>query len=219
MIMARGTTFGGWHSHRDFHLIQQKVEVQPAPPKLNLVAIPGADGSKDLSTQPAGRVVYGDRKITWTFALYPGENWDSKHREVSNALNGQAFDIALDTDPDYFYHGRLSVSKYKVDGLLRQITVEATCRPYKLKRITTKVEATMTSTFQTLALVNERKLVIPTITITAEATLRWQGRTVTLAAGTHRIADIELQAGVNLLEVRSTGGSGKITVTYQEGAL
>lgn len=77
----------------------------------------------------------------------------------------------------------------------------------------------MTSTFQTLALVNERKLVIPTVTITAEATLRWQGRTVTLAAGTHRIADIELQAGVNLLEVRATGGSGKITVTYQEGAL
>ena len=64
--MARGTTFSDIHSHRDLHLIQQQVDVQPAPPKLNLVDIPGANGSKDLSTQPAGRVVYEDRKITWT---------------------------------------------------------------------------------------------------------------------------------------------------------
>lgn len=217
--MARGTTFGGWHSHRDLHLIQQSVDVQPAAPKTNLVNIPGADGSKDLSTQPAGRVVFGDRKITWTFALYPGENWDRKHQQVSSALNGLACEIVLDSDPDYYYEGRLTVKKYKVDGLLRQITIEATCRPYKLKRFETKIVADLTTAFSTLPLVNERKIVIPTITVTAETTLRWKGGTLVVAAGTHRIADIELQPGANLLDAKVTTGTGKITVAYREGAL
>ena len=137
--MARGTDFGGIHSHRDLNLIQQKVEVQPAEPKLNLVDVPGADGSKDLSTQPAGRVVYNDRTLTWTFALYPGERWDAKHRQVSNALNGLECKITLDTDPDYYYQGRLSVKKYNRDQTLHQITVEATCRPWIMKQNPTRV--------------------------------------------------------------------------------
>lgn len=217
--MARGTNFGGWHSHRDLHLIQQSVDVQPAQPKLNLVDIPGADGSKDLTTQPAGRVVYKDRKITWTYALYPGDYWDRKHGEVSNALNGLACEIVLDTDPDYYYEGRLTVKKYKKDGLLRQITVEATCRPYKLKQVETKIVSALTTAYTTLALVNERKVVVPSITVTAETTLRWGGRTVTVPPGTHRVADIELQPGANLLEAKTVSGTGQITVAYREGAL
>lgn len=217
--MARGTNFGGWHSHRDLQLIQQSVDVQPALPKLNLVDVPGADGSKDLSTQPSGRVVFEDRDLTWTFALYPGDNWDKKHQQVSNVLNGLACDITLDSDPDYCYQGRLSVSKYKKDGMLRQITVKAVCRPYKLKQVETKVVSTLTTAYTPLALVNERKLVIPSITVTAETTLRWNNATVTVTAGTHRIADIELQPGVNILEAKTTSGTGQITVAYREGAL
>lgn len=217
--MARGTTFGSVHSHRDLHLIQQSADVQPAQPKLNLVDVPGANGSKDLSTQPAGRVVFEDRVITWTFALYPGENWSQKHRQVSNALNGLACDIVLDDDPDYYYQGRLSVKKYKVDGLLRQITIEAICRPYKLKRVETRVVSALNTTYRTLALVNERKPVVPVITVTAETTLRWNGGTVVVNAGSHLVADLVLEPGANLLEAKTNSGSGEITVAYREGAL
>lgn len=132
--MARGTDFGGIHSSTDLRLIQQSVDVQPAEPKLNIVDVPGADGGKDYSEQPAGRVVYNDRKLTWLFALYPGDNWSAKHRQVSNALNGRYCKITLDTDPGYYFLGRLSVKKYNVDKTLRQITVEAICRPYMLKQ-------------------------------------------------------------------------------------
>lgn len=137
--MARGTNFGGVHSFHNLNLIQQKVEVEPAEPKMNLVEIPGADGAVDMTEQPAGRVTYKTRKITWTFALYPGENWDAKHRQVNNALNGRQCDITLDTDPEYFYRGRLAVKKHNVDGLLRQIVVEAVCQPYKLRQQSTQV--------------------------------------------------------------------------------
>ena len=137
--MARGTNFGGVHSHYDLNLIQQKVEVDPAEPKLNMIEIPGADGAVDMTERPAGRVTYKTRKITWTFALYPGETWDAKHSQVSNAINGRRANITLDTDPGYYYLGRVSVKRYKVDRQLRQITVEAVCQPYKLRQLQTRV--------------------------------------------------------------------------------
>lgn len=218
--MARGTDFGGVHSDIDLHLIQQTVDVQPAEPKLNLIEIPGADGAKDLSTQPAGRVVFNDRKITWIFALYPGDVWAEKHRKVSGALNGKYCRITLDSDPEYYYLGRLAVKSYKIDNQLRQITVEATCRPYMLRQQETVVRvSTLSTAYQALDLVNDRKPAIPTIVVTAETTLRWNGSTVTLAPGTHKILDIELQEGVNRLEAKVTTGTGSITLTYQEGAL
>lgn len=217
--MARGTSFGGLHSHRDLNLIQQTVDVQPAKPKLNIIDIPGADGSKDLSAQPGGRIVFSDREITWTFALYPGENWHAKHREVSDALNGLACNIYLDDDPDYYYTGRLSVDKYSIDRTLRQITVKANCRPYKLKLEETEVTAALSTAYTALYLSCGRKPVVPTITVTAETTLLWEDTTITVTAGTHKILDIELQEGENLLEAMVTSGTGEITVTYQEGAL
>ena len=217
--MARGTNFGGVHSHYDLHLIQQKVEVEPAEPKLNLVEVPGADGAVDLTEQPAGRVTYKTRKITWTFALYPGENWDTKHRQVSNALNGRRCNITLDTDPDYYYQGRLTVKKHTLTGLLRQIVVEAVCQPYKLRQLPTSVTQTLTAAYKTMLLLNDRKHVIPTITLTAPATIRWNGQTFSLNTGEHKVLAIELQEGENLLEVLAPGGSGRCTITYQEGAL
>lgn len=218
--MARGTDFGGTHSHRDLNLIQQKVDVQPATPKLNLVDVPGADGSKDLSAQPSGRVVYEDREITWTFALYPGENWDAKHRQVSNALNGRYCRITLDTDPGYYYLGRLVVRKYKLDGLLRQITVGATCQPWIWKQDPTVVTTSLTAgaAYKTLTLRNGRKPVVPEIKVTTKTTILFKGNTYSVAAGTQKILDIELQEGDNQLQAKAAA-AGTVTITYQEGSL
>ena len=217
--MARGTDFGGVHSYTDLHLIQQHVDVQPAEPKLNLIEIPGADGAKDLSTQPAGRVTFKDRKLTWTFALYPGDVWAEKHRQTSNALNGKYCHITLDSDPDYYYRGRLVVKSYKVDKQLKQITVEATCRPYMLKQLETVVRANLSTSNLNINLVNDRMPAIPTITVSAETLLTWKGASIALAAGTHKVLDIELQEGVNVLKAATKSGTGTITLTYQEGAL
>lgn len=215
----KGTDFGGVHSHQDLHLIQQKVAVQPAQPKLNLKDIPGADGSKDLSDRPAGRVVYADRILTWTFALYPGENWGTKHHEVSNALNGRRCKITLDDDPDCYYEGRLTVKKYNTDKALRQITVEATCSPWALRQTETRVETALTTSYRIVSLPNWFKPVIPEITVPSGTFIRWKGVEAALPAGTHRLLDIELQAGANQLEAKLESGTGTIVITYREGSL
>ena len=218
--MAKGTNFGGVHSYTDLNLIQQKVEIQPAEPKLNLVDIPGADGSKDLSELPAGRVVYKDRILTWIFALYPGEDWHAKHRQVSNELNGKQCKITLDDDPGWYYKGRLTVKKYNTDRLLRQITIEATCSPYLLKQNPTVITTDLTTTLQRIVLPNEKMLAVPTIEVTAETVVRWAGVDLTISAGSsYRNTFIELQRGPNLMEAKTLSGTGTITVTYQEGSL
>lgn len=217
--MARGTDFGGVHSFRDLHLIQASVNVEPAKPKTNLVNIPGADGSKDFSESPAGRVVFNTRKITWTFKLYPGDNWVDKYTQVSNAINGLSCKITLDEDPYYYYIGRVSVDKHAADSILHTITVTATCQPYKLWQTETSVSESLTTTSKTIMLRCDRKPVVPSVTVTASVTLVWQGDTFSLNAGTHKILDIQLTEGANYIQARTTTGTGTIKFTYQEGAL
>lgn len=215
----KGTDFGGVHSHRDLHLIQQKVVIQPAEPKLNLIAVPGADGSIDASELPAGRVVYNDRTLTWTFALYPGDNWHSKHRQVSNALNGKRCEIVLDDDNGRYYTGRLVVKDYNTDKALRQITVEAICSPWIMKHDITIVTEELSTDFKEILLWNEKKPVVPTIEATGAFFLRWNGLTINVKAGSYTFLDIELQEGANVLEAKMASGTGSITITYQEGSL
>lgn len=217
--MARGTDFGGIHSYHDLHLIQASVSVQPAEPKFNFIDIPGADGSKDFSESPAGRVLYNTREITWTFKLYPGEDWVTKYSEVSNAINGRACHIVLDEDPDYYYVGRVAVTQHVAESILHTITVVATCQPYKLQQSETRVAADLTTTNRTMSLVNDRMPVAPMITVTAATTLTWKGGTYSLTAGTHKVLDIMLAEGVNTLQAKTVSGTGTITITYRKGAL
>ena len=217
--MAKGTDFGGVHSARDLHLIQQKLDIQPAEPKLNLIDIPGADGSVDMSELPAGRVVYHDRTLTWTYALYPGDDWHTKHRQVSNALNGKRCNIILDDDSANYFSGRLAVKKYNTDRALRQITVVATCSPWILKRSRTIVRADLTADFQAITLSNGKKPAIPTIEVNTAATIVWGELTAEIEAGSFTSLDIELKEGNNVLYAKAASGSGGITVTYQEGSL
>ena len=217
--MARGTDFGGVHSYHDLRLLQAAVEVAPAEPKLNFIDIPGGDGAKDFSEAPAGRVVYNIRQLTWTYKLYPGDDWAAKYMQVNNALNGRRCRITLDADPDYYYIGRLAVKAQEADGILHSITVMATCQPYKLKQAETIRTVSVNTTQQTISLLNEHKPAIPLIKVTAETTLGWNGGFITLAPGEHRSLDIELPAGVSKLTAKTVSGTGTLTLTYQEGAL
>lgn len=218
--MARWTRFNQIYSNRDLHLIQQRVDVQPAEPKLNMIDIPGADGSKDLTEKPAGRVVYKNRKITWTFALYPGDKWDAKHAEVSNALNGLRCTIHLDTDWDWYYDGRLTVKKYNHDKALRQITVEATCFPYKRKFAYTDVRKDITAEPLDIVLRNTQEPVVPDFMASVQTTLTYNGLAVTIPPGAwFSSLDFELPKGESTITAQTVSGTGTLRILYREGSL
>ncbi len=216
-MTIKGVNFGDTHSYRDLNLILAPFTPTPAEPKTVYVEKQGGDGSLDF-TEAHGEVKYKDREFEFTFSVMPSDakTFDAKVTQVSNALNGLKCFITLDRDPDYYWIGRLSVNKYLQDKNLKQITVKAVVSPYKMKQDATAVEYSLSNTEQTVTLKNGRKSVIPVITCTNTAKVKFAGSEVTLGAGTHKVLDIRFTEGYNEVII---SGNGKITFTYHEGEL
>lgn len=212
-----GVTFGNIHSYHDLHLILAPFTPAPAEPQTNFLQIPGRDGLLDL-TEANGEVKFNAREFVFTFTVAPGDTltFDERVSVVSNALNGLRCKITLDRDPDYYWLGRCAVSEYEQDRNIGQIEVTATVDPYKLKQNTTVVSSSLSSAQKSVTLQNGRMSVVPTIDCTGTCTVVFGETTHSLKAGTHRIPAIRLVEGKNTLKV---SGTGKITLTYQEGAL
>ena len=221
-MIETGVYFDDIHSFYDLNLILSAVEVSPASPKTTYVNIPGADGSLDL-TEAHGEVKYSDRTIKFTFTMNPSGDlsetaWEEKKMEVSNRLNGRAFKITLDKDPDYYWVGRCKIDSFKSNKRVRQFVISATVRPYKLKQSTTRVEFKVTEEEQTISISNGRKSVCPSIFCAGNVKIVFNGNTFNLSSGTQKILDIRFTEGINQMIVSGSSGSA-IQFYYQEGEL
>lgn len=214
----KGVNFDNTHSFYDLNLVLSTVTIPPAKAKTTYVDISGSDSTLDL-TEALGETRFKDKDIKLVFTVHPSSEMsrDEKQAQVANAIHGKRCKITLDRDSGYFWDGRCVVSDHKEKGKIHQITVTATVKPYKLKQNKTVSTFVLSSVAQTVVLKNERKSVVPTIECTSDnVEVVFNGNTYTLNAGTHRILDICLKAGDNILKLT---GSGTITFTYQEGAL
>lgn len=213
-VIGTGEAF---HSFHDLNLILAPFVLPPAKPKINLLEIEGMDGALDL-TEANGEVKYYDRELKFTFTVFPEDDLTFEERQtaVSNALNGARCKITIDKDSDYYFIGRCAVNEYLCDKRLCQIVITATVAPYKLLQYETVAPFTLTSSAQTIILVNRRKSVVPVITVTNSAKVIFGSVTQQLAAGSYKMLDLQLKPGNNVFTV---SGTGTITFTYQEGDL
>ncbi len=212
--MMKGISFGDIHSYEDLHVVLSKVNIPPATAKTNFVDIPGGNGSVDL-TEALGEVKFNDRECTFTFTVFPCDDFEEKKREISNLLNGKRCRIVLDKDPDFYWDGRCSVNEYESDRNIHKVVVKAVVAPYKLKPEVTKVIVPAGERV-VRTLLNSRKTVVPTITNTADATIVFNGTTYTVGAGIHKILNLALTEGENELTVTS---AEEVEFVYQEGDL
>lgn len=206
-----------FHSFHDLNLILAPFVLPPAKPKINLLDIEGMDGTLDL-TEANGEIKYYDRELKFTFTVFPEDDMSFEERQtvVSNALNGQRCKITIGKDPDYYHVGRCTVNEHLCDRRLCQIVVTATVAPYKLLLHETVMSFTLSNSVQDVILENLRKPVVPVITCTGATTVTFNGVTVALEAGAHKVLDFQLKRGDNTFTV---SGTGEITFTYQEGDL
>lgn len=217
-MIETGIYFGEIHSFYDLNLVLAPFVPVPAQPKTNYIDLVGGDGSLDL-TEAHGEVKFYDRDFTFTFTVHPSDEmtFDEKVTQVSNALNGKKCKITLDRDDCYYWEGRCTVDRYLQDKRLKQIVVKATVKPYKMKQNKTVSIFALTSTEQTVNIMNGRKMVVPEITCSADNTkVSFGSLTTTLSAGTHKVLDFQLKHGVNMFKV---SGTGTIKFEYQEGEL
>lgn len=217
--MARGTMFGGLHSSAGLQLIQQKIEIGSPAPKTVLVEIPGANGSKDLTEALGIGVAFGDRTIKWTFALYPGTDWEKKRSAVCNALNGKRMHITPDGEEGWYYDGRITVADHKSEKRLRQITVSAVCAPYRLKTVETVASVeSIGAEFTEISCKIGAMPLVPTITVAQETIIQWGDYSIAIPAGDNLLPALRM-SGTQVLKARVESGTGSIIIKWQEGSL
>ncbi len=216
--MMHGVTFGNIHSYNDLGLILAPFTPSPAPIKEQYLDIQGGHGQLDL-TEKFGRIFYDNRELEFEFYIKPDDDktFDQRVSLVSNALNGKKCKITLDRDNEYYFNGRCSVNEYELDKRIGKIVVRAVCTPFKLKQELTVHAFTLSSVEKTVTVENGKMHAIPVIECTDDdTTVIFNGNTITMNAGTHRVLDIEFAEGDNELTL---SGSGTITFTYQWGDL
>ena len=210
--------FDGIASFRDWGIYLSSIVIDDPKPKEIYVDIPNGDGALDLTEALTGEVHYESRPFEAVFTIKPETYSVELVRYLRSYLNGKQRTIQTKEEPGYYLIGRCATS-LKNDGVLAVLTVKATCQPWKYKNDVTAINTTIgASGTNTLNLTNERKRVIPTITASAAVTIAFNGKTISVNAGTQRLTNIALIYGNNVLII--TGAEGTtVLFEYQEGAL
>lgn len=202
------------HTGDDLDLVQEKKEISKPKIQSYTAKVPGRNGLLNLTNALTGKVAYENRSLS--FQYFASGDRESLLDLEADFLkyHGQTIRIIDDDRPEHYYEGEASVStEFKSNYLIISLTVDA--QPFRLRLAPTIYSREINGTL-TAYLSNESIEAIPTITVTAETTITFNGRTVTLSAGTYTVEAFELSRGVNALEI---SGSGTITIEYQEGAI
>lgn len=212
----KGIKFNNFHSWTEWGLILSEKEIKSPKAKTKEVDIAGGDGVLDY-TEYFGGVKFENRQLTFKFAKtnIVLDEFLALFSTVQNALHGEKMKIVLDDDPDHYYIGRVTISEWKANKRVGEITVEVDAEPYKYKVAETVVTQAVTGTTP-MILTNSKMPVVPTITTTAAMTIAFGGYSVEAKAGTFRIPEMQLAEGQNAVTVT---GEGSITFRYRQGSL
>lgn len=226
-------TFGTKNSYKDFGLILTSKDIGLPDPKTETVDIAGADGVIDLTEVLTDDIKYKQRKLQFTFTVMDSMNeWSAILSEISNYVHGKRLRILLDWDKNYYYEGRCKVNQFKTNKRLATIVIDAEVDPYKLE-VNSSSTPWIWDTFSfidgiiylntvnvsgsiTVNLLNRRKIVSPTFTVTSAMKVNFNGKTYDLPKGTTTVLEIRLQEGDNYVTFT---GTGTVTIDYKGGSL
>ena len=215
--------FDGKDTYTEYGLLLASKSISLPEVRTNMIDVPGRDGLIDASEVLAGEVTYKNRtielKLTGVDAV-TGKKWPATISDFCNKVHGKRVKITFPEDTTHFYSGRCSVGQVELVKMMQAIQVTVDCDPWKYKNSKTTVSRSDLSTsYKQLSLPNERRPIIPIITVAQDTTLLWGSSTINISAGDHIIPAIRLAAGSNTLKAKVASGTGSITVTYQEASL
>lgn len=227
--MYHSITIGDKNTWTDWHLIPAtRPLVNPPPVKTNMIEIPGADGTLDLTETLAGRAVYGDRTGSWTFYVDNGHaTWSSIYSTIMAYLHGKQMTCVLEDDPAFYYEGRFSVNQWLSEASNSKIVINYEVGPYKLYSLDTgdrwlwdpfNFESGIIRSFRnmtvrigeplTVTIIGDVLEVIPTINANFQTgtamTLDFEGYSFKLKKGNNVLSDVVIKEGRNVLTFRLT---------------
>lgn len=207
------------HTADDWDLIMSGKAIGTPEPRISKVDMPDRDGEIDQSEELRGRVSYKNRALSFSFICTAHQStWADLREEIAGFVHGKRLKIIDPDTPNHYYIGRCTLEEPTYKGaaiMFLEVTVDAD--PYRLSNTETKVSKSVSSG-STVILVNSIMPVVPTITVSANMTIKFGSFSTSLASGsTYRVPEITLENGTNTISV--TAGSGTITFTYRQGAI
>jgi phage-related protein len=215
--------FDGKDTYTEYGLLLASKSISLPEVRTNMIDVPGRDGLLDASEVLTGEVTYKNRTITLKLTgvdSVSGKKWPATISDFCNKVHGKRVKVTFPEDTAHFYSGRCSVGQVELVKMMQTIPVTVDCDPWKYKNAkTTASRSDLGTAYKQLSLPNERRPVIPTITVAQDTTLLWGSSTINISAGDHILPAIRLAAGSNTLKAKVASGTGSITVTYQEASL
>lgn len=226
-------TIGDKKTYDDWGLQLQSLAVGLPEAKVNQTDIPGADGVLDL-TDALGTVRYKNRSLQMEFDVAgTPEKWHNVTSLIANYLHGQQLRVILDTDPYYYYIGRLSLDSTKSSYTMNRVVISGDMDPYKYE-LYSSMEDWLWDSFnfrtgiirnyrniqvkgsRTVNIPGRRKPVVPAIRASVAMTVTFRGKQYKLQAGEQKVYGITIMEGDNNLTFT---GTGTISIDYRGGIL
>lgn len=218
--MERFFKLGDINTWSDWSLVLTAKDVTPPEPKTNYVELDGMSGSLDLSEALSGEITYKDRTVSASFWSCEGSRKDRARliQKIIATLHGKKIKIIEPDDPDHYFYGRVKVKGYSNVISYMEISIEATCEPwrYALEDNSRTLVVKNNETIKAVINNNGVKTLCPTITVDGRINLSYEDVSASLSSGTYIVSDIKLYQGDNIISV---SGSGSVTFTYKEADL
>lgn len=202
------------HTGNDLDLVQEVKEIGKPDIQSHTVEVPGRNGLLNLTKGLTGKVVYSNRPLKFRYFGTGSRAELLRLDTLMSYYHGETVRIIDDDYPDHFYEGEVSVDS-EPNGNYITITLAVDAQPFRLKNERTVYSREIAGK-TTIILNNESIDAVPTITVTAETSIKFNGLSTTVSAGTYIAEDFTLRRGANTFEV---SGTGEITFEYQEGAI
>lgn len=214
----RGAFLNGEHTLRDWGacITNEDVIGMPAVNTV-LLSVPGRSGRIDLSEVLTGDVSYGNRKLKLVLAAETNiSKWQATCDHIFNTFHGRQVSVIFDEDPGHFYLGRASVTEPSRVQNAGQLTVEIEAEPFRYEVAETVATFASGTAAISDVLVNTRMPVSPSVEVTNDCELYFEGEIFHLEEGNHTVPGFVLHEGEN--EVRVTGASS-VTFRYRKGCI
>ena len=203
-------------AYDDWNIVLTGADVPLPVPKTATVDIKGADGVLDLSEVLTGDVTYNNRVITLNFDMLNDSDYYTLISNIANYLHGKNVTVRFTNDNDFYYIGRASINEWECVKRIGKIVIQVDCDPYKYKVNETVVTVNLNNEVKGVTLHNLRKRVSPTLDVTGNVVMIFNGVEYPLNAGKQQLLNFVLTKDKTLVSFK---GTGTVKITYRQGAL
>ena len=197
--------------------IVTSFSIGDAPVRTKEYTVPGRHGTIDASEALTGYPIYENRPIAINILVHgkTPEEYQVLYDEINKYCHGKTRKIVFPFDSEYYYEGRMKVSISQSDDSHGEISINASCYPYALKKEITYIDASSESDEERhILLTNSGMPTKVTVTTDAEITIIRGNSEKTLSAGTYTLTPLLTDD-----EIITVIGAAIVQFSYQEGKL